>query len=80
MSEGKISAALKLLDNTSSSGLLTLTEDVMTQLKKKHPEPAPIIEGPLLRGPIEKISDCYFDCIDEQGVLKAAKDTKDATR
>ena len=50
----------------------------MTQLKEKHPEPAPIIGDPLLRGPIEKIPDCYFDCIDEQDVLKAAKDTKGA--
>ena len=31
-----------------------------------------------MRGPIEKIPDCYFDCIDEQDVLKAAKDIKGA--
>ena len=78
ISEGKILAALKLLDNTSSSGLLPLTEDVMTQLKEKHTEPAHIIGDQLLRGQIDKIPDCYFDCIDEQDVLKAAKDTKGA--
>ena len=82
MSEGKVSAALKLLDQSSSSGLLPLTEEVMSQLEEKHPPPAPIVSDrsgdPLLRGPIDNVPDCFFDSIDEQMILKAAKDTKGA--
>ena len=78
MTEGKVAAALKLLDQSSSSGLLPLTEEVMCQLEDKHPPPAPIIGDPLLRGPIDNVPDCFFDSIDEQLILKAAKDTKGA--
>ena len=73
-----MAAALKLLDQSSSSGLLPLTEEVMCQLEDKHPPPAPIIGDPLLRGPIDNVPDCFFDSIDEQLILKAAKDTKGA--
>ena len=52
MGECKVSAALKLLDNTSAIGLLPLTEEVMRKLKKKHFEPATIQGDPLLREPI----------------------------
>ena len=49
---------------------------MMTELKKKHPEPAPIQGDPLLRGPLQPIPECFFDSICEQTILKAAKDTK----
>ena len=74
--EGKVSAALKLLDKESSTGVLNLTEEVLQDLEEKHPKPAPIEENTLLNGPIEKILDCYFDGIDEQTVMKAALNTK----
>ena len=74
--EGKVSAALKLLDKESSTGVLNLTEEVLKDLKMKHPEPAPISENTLLHGPVDKILECYFDGIDEQTVLRAALNTK----
>ena len=40
--EGKVSAALKLLDKESATGVLGLSDEVLDDLKKKHPEPAPI--------------------------------------
>ena len=76
MSEGNISAALKLLDKTNSTGLLPLTEEVMKELRSKHPNPVPPTSDSLLCGPIQNIPDCFFDGIDEQAILKAAKDTK----
>ena len=48
MMEGKVSAAMKLLDSTSSSGVLPLTDEVMKQLKQKHPDAACILGYPLL--------------------------------
>ena len=78
MKEGNVSAALKLLDSSSSTGLLPLTDEVMEELKKKHPEPAPVNPETLLHGPLHPVPNCFFDSIDEQSILKAAKDTKGA--
>ena len=76
MLEGKVSAALKMLDQTSTSGMLTLTDEVMQQLHQKHPEPSPIEGSPLLMGPLLPVPDCFFDAIDEQTILKSAMDTR----
>ena len=76
MTEGNVSAALKLLDSTNSTGMLSLTDEVMEELLKKHPEPAPITGEPLLHGPILPVPECFYDSIDEQTILKSAKYTK----
>ena len=76
MMEGNISAALKLLDSANSAGVLSLTDEVMEELLKKHPEPAPITGEPLLHGPLRPVPECFYDSIDEQTILKAAKYTK----
>ena len=59
MSEGNISAALKMLDNNGSSGLLKLTDEVM-ELRKKHPKPAAVVPDPLLSGPTQPIPRYFF--------------------
>ena len=74
--EGKISAALKFLDKESSSGVLTLSNDVTQELNEKHPKAAPVSDNSLLYGPIDYIPKCIFDSIDEMLVLKAALNTK----
>ena len=76
MTEGKVSAAMKLLDNTSSSGVLTLTEEVMEELRQKHPEAADAKEGTLLHGPLFPVPECFFEPIDEQTIMKAAMNTR----
>ena len=76
MLEGNISAALKLLDCANSKGLLKLSDAVMDELLEKHPEPIEIKEGALLHGPLNQLPECYFDDIDEETIMKAAKDTK----
>ena len=40
--QGKLTAAIKLLDSESSTGLLNLTPEVLEGLKEKHPEAADI--------------------------------------
>ena len=37
--QGKLTAAIKLLDKENSSGLLNLSDEVLAQLKEKHPGP-----------------------------------------
>ena len=37
--EGQINAALRFLNESTSGGVLSLTDDVMKQLKEKHPDP-----------------------------------------
>ena len=49
--EGQINAALRFVSESSSGGVLPLTDDVMTQLKEKHPNPQPTKLGSLLFGP-----------------------------
>ena len=73
--EGKVSAALKFLDS-ESSGVLTCSDEVLKELKSKHPDEASIQENSLLNGPILSIPDCFFDSIDEQSVMNAALRTK----
>ena len=78
MMQGKINAALKFLSKESENGVLDLNDDVLRDLKKKHPEPSPIKENSLLNGPIENIPASYFDTIDESMVQSAARLTKGA--
>ena len=53
MLEGQINAALRFVSESSSGGVLPLTDDVMAQLKEKHPNPQPTKLGSLLFGPID---------------------------
>ena len=71
--QGKINAAMKVLDNTSSAGLHDITPSVIEDLRKKHPNPSPIKDPEtLLYGPIAE-TECYlYDDIDEQCILRAA--------
>ena len=74
--EGKISAALKFLDAESSSGVLDLSNNVLEELKAKHPNAESVSEDCLLRGPLVNIPKYLYDSIDEQSVLTSALKTK----
>ena len=43
--QGKITAAIKMLDKESSSGLCNLSPEVIKELKQKHPTAAEVQEG-----------------------------------
>ena len=75
MMQGKVSVALKYLDNESSS-VMTCTDSVLKELREKHPPEAPIKEGNLLFGPINLIRECFFDEIDETSIFNSALRTK----
>ena len=55
MWQGKVSAALKLLNSDYDKGVLEVDDNVLKDLQEKHPKPAPIKEGSLLQGPIVKV-------------------------
>lgn len=74
--QGKLSAAIKLLDRESSSGLLNLTPEVLEGLKEKHPEAAEIADESLLYGPMDHVPPGIFDMVDEEMIYDAATKTK----
>ena len=74
--QGKLTAAIKLLDKESSSGLLNLSDEVLAQLKEKHPVPAEIEEECLLHGPVDLVPPGICDLINEQRILDSALKTK----
>ena len=78
MIQGKTNVGLKFLSNESENGVLEMNDDILRDLKKKHPEPSPISENSLLNGPIENIAASYFDSIDEHMIQSAARLTKGA--
>ena len=74
--EGKINPALKMLTKDYENGVLQLDENVLKNLKSKHPAPAEIKQDSLLFGPINQLPKSYFDEIDEIMIGKAASYTK----
>ena len=51
--EGQINSALRFLSESTSGGVLWLTNEVMAQLQLKHPNPQPAKSDSLLFGPID---------------------------
>ena len=74
--QGKLTAALKFLDKETNAGVLSLSEDVLNDLREKHPLSEPIAEGALLNGPIRNVPPGIFNMIDEQLIMKVALRTR----
>ena len=74
--QGKISAALKFLDKESCPGLHTLSEEILKELKQKHPLAAKAEDTTLLHGPIVDLAPYTFEMITEQEIMKSAMRTK----
>ena len=61
---GKVNAALKLLSDEGSSGLVTICDEFNNTLHEKHPETQLRFEDLLLQGPMSKIHPATFQVID----------------
>ena len=71
--KGQINAALRFVSESTSGGVLPLTDDVMAQLKEKHPNPQPAKLGSLLFGPIDDaIPETLYSEINGDMVRQAA--------
>ena len=77
--EGQINAALRFLNESISGGVLSLTNDVMKQLKEKHPDPQSAKLGSILFGPIEDVMpEAVYLQINGEMIREAALRTKGA--
>ena len=78
MLEGKVNAALRLLDTQESVGVAPLTEEVVSKLKDLHPEAKPSSTETLMEGEVPWFDPVVFTDIDEESIAKAAMKTKGA--
>ena len=70
--QGQINSALRYLGDDNGGGVLPLSEDVMRQLKEKHPMGQGTQLGSLLFGPIDDVPDVIFQQIDGDMIRDAA--------
>ena len=73
---GQINSALRYLSDDDGGGILPLSDDVMRQLREKHPVPQESHLGSLLFGPIEDVSDTMYYHINGEMVHDAALRTE----
>ena len=73
---GQVDSALRYLSNDQGGGILPLSDDVMEQLKEKHPEPQGFQLGSPLFGPIKDIPHTLYYEIDGDMVRDATLRTK----
>ena len=78
MLEGKVNAAMRLLDETNSGDVPSLSNEVLEELLKKHPASQPADESTLIRGEVPFVDPAVFANIDEASVVRAAMYTKGA--
>ena len=74
--EGKINPALRLLDNSATSGILPINAETCSLLKEKHPEAAPKFQEMLLNGPVNKVEPVIFESITAELIQKLSLKTK----
>ena len=72
VTEGQINSALWYLSENDSGGVLPLINDVVRQLKEKHPDAQRAKLGSLLFGPVEDIPDSVYQGINGELVREAA--------
>ncbi len=78
MLRGKVNAALRLLDEQSSGGVLPLTEETLQDLRKKYPVAKEGNPAVMLDGDIPFIDPALFANIDESTIAKATINTNGA--
>ena len=79
MLQGKVNAALKLLNKAANLGIADLTEETVNHLKELHPEGKEVAEGVLITDEPEPYFDpVVFSNIDETSIAKAAIKTRGA--
>ena len=76
MKNGKITSAVKLLTNSMEGGVLPLSEETMTLLKAKHPEPGELQEDAIVQRDPLPSHPVVFDEINGDSVRAAALKTR----
>ena len=78
MMQGKVHAALRLLDQQQACGILNASAETLEMLKKLHPDGKQAKENILLEGEVEYFDPVIFSNIDEASIAKAATKTRGA--
>ena len=78
MLQGKVNAALRVLDEESSGGILPQTNTVFQDLQSKHPLSQPANESVMIKGDMPFVDPAIFSNIDETTIEKCAMKTKGA--
>ena len=60
---GQINSTLRYLSENDGEGVLPVTDDVMAQLRDKHPSPQEDRLGCLLYGSVENVPDTIYQQI-----------------
>ena len=68
--KGKVNAAIQLLDDDTSSGVLPLSADVIRTLRQKHPDAKPSNDTMVLHGPFNHVNEKIFDGINADLVIR----------
>ena len=74
--ERQINSALRYLSENDGGGVLPLTDDVLQQLREKHPEAQEAKLGSMLFGPVEDFPDSIYQHINGEMIREAALRTK----
>ena len=75
MFEGKVNAAMKLLDQ-HDTGLVTLSQSTIHELKRKHPNANDADPSILMDGPLPFVDPVMFQNITESTIMKSALRTR----
>lgn len=76
MLQGKVHAAMRVLEKSSSSGIMDATAETMNELRKLHPDGKDASDIVLESGEIPYFDPLIFSNIDEESIAKAALRTK----
>ena len=78
MLKGQTTSAMRLLDTAETSGVLSLDDEVINQLRKKHPDAAQPHPETLLNGEVPFVDPVMFHDLDKSVIARAASRTKGA--
>ena len=78
MLQGKVHAALRVLEKASTLGVAKMTEETMNELRKLHPVAEEAAGITLIDGELPYFDPVVFSNIDEKSIAKAALKTRGA--
>ena len=73
---GKVNAALTLLSNENSTGLVPINDQIINTLQEKHPQAQPKFDDLLLEGPVVDVHPLTLHVIDAELIQKMEAKTK----
>ena len=76
MANGKVGAAIKLLESSTKGGILQINDETRKLLKEKHPQAEPLHKELLLNGPVHSIPAAIYDSLSPDLIQNMALRTR----